>query len=289
MSGGGTTTQKTTNEPWREAQPYIKDILKEASNIYGSDSTFVPPDPLQTEGLEQATRLARGGNPLVDPAVANAEGIISSGGMNEQQRQVTDALSPYATGDYLGGGNPYLDQIIGRSSDDISDTVRSEMAGLGRTGSGAHQGILADRIGNMASNLRYNDYGQQVANQFRAADQIFGANQTGKNQALQATALAPGIDAMRFGDANRLAGIGGAYRGFGQEEATAPWQDLSRYAGIINPTSAPYGTQTSTQQGGTNPLSAILGAGLTASSFIPVSPTGAMSGGGIFGPLGPLY
>lgn len=277
MPSGGTTTQTTNNEPWKAAQPYLKEILGSASGIYGSGSTFVPPDQRQIQGLEQSADLANAGNPLADKAVQNASGVLSSGGMNDQQRQVTDALSPYATGDYLGGGNPYLDQIIGRNTDTISDAVRSEMAGLGRTGSGAHQGILADRIGNMASQLRYNDYGQQVGNQFRAADQIFGANQAGQQQALQTSALAPQINNMRFSDADRLSQIGSQYRGFGQEEANAPWNDLSKYASIISGTSQPFGTSTTTgtTSGGSNPLQSILGGLLLGSSFIPRSPTGA--------------
>lgn len=263
---GSTTTQTNTIEkadPWEPAQPYLKEILGQASDIYGRGSTFVPPNPFQTQALGQMASTAQAGNPLAQSGIDLTQGMIAGGGMNDQQRAATDALMPYARGDYLSGGNPYLDTIIGRNADTISDTVRSEMAGLGRTGSGTHQGILADSIGEMASNLRYGDYANQQANQMRAAGQVFGQNQQAGDQAFRYLALSPQVNDMRYADAGQLADVGAALRGFGQQEALAPWSDLQNYAGLITGTSAPYGVRegssTSTQKGGSSPLSGVLG------------------------------
>ena len=265
MSGSQTSTTNTIEkaDPWEPAQPYLKEILGQASDIYGRGSMFVPANPFQTQGLGQMASTALSGNPLTQSGIDLTKGVLGSGGMNDQQRAATDALMPYARGDYLSGGNPHLDAIIGRNADTISDTVRSEMAGLGRTGSGAHQGILADSIGEMASNLRYGDYANQQANQMRAAGQVFGQNQQAGDQAFRYLALAPQVDDMRYADASKLTDVGAALRGFGQQQALAPWSDLQNYAGLITGTSAPYGVRegssTSTQSGGSSALSGILG------------------------------
>lgn len=267
MSGGGgkgssTTTQ--SNIPWKESQPYVKEIMSAASDIWnqGRDN-WIAPNPDQITGLEQIRELAGQGNPLTNPTTYNAENVISSGGMNTQQRSVTDALMPYASGQNLEeGGNPYLEKLIQNNTDDISDVVKSEMAGLGRTGSVAHQGALTRDLGEMMNSLRYGDYDKQVGRQFDAANQVFGNVDTGQQRAFQYSALAPQIGAQRYADANKLADVGGAYRGFEQAEQNFPYEWLGKYANIQNPTGggqSGFGTSTQTSSGGSDPMSAILG------------------------------
>ena len=276
--GKGSSEQKTvqSSDPWRPAQPYLKEILGEASDLYNQGGTFVPTNPLQEESLQQQEELARQGNPLVPSVLGNAENVLAGGGMSDRQREVQTALMPYATGEYLGGGNPYLEGILDRTSTDTSERIRSEMAGLGRTGSGAHQGILAENLADASNRLRYQDYNQQVQNQMAAAGQVFGMGDTAAQRALGYSALAPGMDAMRYGDVNRLGQVGAQRRDLDKEAALTPWSDLSRYASLISGTSSPYGTTTQTTTGGTDPLSTILGGLLTVGSF-------GVPGGGTLG------
>ena len=276
MGKDNTETVTQSSDPWRPAQPYLKEILGEASDLYKQGGTFVPTDPLQEEYFQGATDIARQGNPLVDPALQNAQNVLAGGGMTDRQREAQTALMPYATGEYLGGGNPYLEDILGRTATDTSERIRSEMAGLGRTGSGAHQGILAENLADASNRLRYQDYNQQVQNQMAAAGQVFGMGDTAAGRALGYSALSPQIGQMRYGDVNTLGQIGSQRRDLDKEENLTPWSDLSRYASLISGTSSPYGTTTQTTTGGTDPLSTLLGSALAIGSF-------AVPGGGSLG------
>ena len=265
--GSSTQTVKQTNEPWGPAQPYIRKILREGGGLYDQGSTFVPADPLQEESFQQREGLARQGNPLVPSVLGNAERVLGGGGMSDRQREVQSALMPYATGQYLGGGNPYLEGILDRTATDTSERIRSEMAGLGRTGSGAHQGILAENLADASNRLRYQDYNQQVQNQMAAAGQVYGMGDTAAQRAAQYSVLAPQMDALRYGDANMLGQVGQERRELGREETLTPWSDLARYAGLITGTAEPYKSSTQVSTIPTDPLSSIAGIGLAAASL----------------------
>ena len=223
MAGGGkgSSTVTQSNVPWREAQPYIKEIMSGASDIWnqGKDN-WVGPNQDQITGLEQMRSIAGQGNPLTNPSVYNAEGVISSGGMNDQQQGVTDALMPYASGQNLKeGGNPYLEKLIQTNTDDIVDATKSASAGLGRSGGNAYNtGELSRNIGSMMNNVRLDNYNTEVDRQFNAVNNVYGNYDTGQQRALQYSALAPQISNQRYSDASKIADIGGAYRGLGQEE-----------------------------------------------------------------------
>ena len=274
-----TQTVKQKTDPWKPAQPYLKEILSEASDLYGQGGTFVPADPLQEDYFQGAEDLARQGNPLVPSVLDNAQSVLAGGGMSDRQREIQSSLMPYATGQYLGGGNPYLEGILDRTATDTADRLRSEFSGMGRTGGNAfHTGALGEALADSSNQLRYQDYNQQVQNQMNAANMAFGMGDTAAQRALGYSALAPQMDAMRYGDVNRLGQIGAQRRDLSKEENLTPWSDLSRYAGLISGTASPYKstTQTTTAQGGTNPLAAILGGALTIGGM-PTSGGGSIA------------
>ena len=277
MGKSSKETVEQKNEPWKPAQPHLKHILREGRSLYDQGGTFVGADPLQEDYFAGIEDLARQGNPLVPSVLGNAQRLLEGGGMSDRQREVQSSLMPYATGQYLGGGNPYLEGILDKTATDTSERIRSEMAGLGRTGSGAHQGILSDSLADSSNRLRYQDYNQQVQNQMAAAGQVYGMGDTAAQRAAQYSVLAPQMDALRYGDVNRLGQVGGQRRDIDREEALTPWSDLSRYAGLITGTAAPYKTTTQTTTGGTDPFSTILGTALTLGAM-PVTGGGSLAG-----------
>lgn len=108
MGGGGgqTTTQTASSEPWKEAQPYYKDVLGGAQTAYKSgegfkyfpDSTVVPFSS-QTQGaLGQIESLAGQGNPLAASAKTQAGNVLNSGGMSDWQRAALTGTHDIATG-----------------------------------------------------------------------------------------------------------------------------------------------------------------------------------------------
>lgn len=86
--------------------------------------------------------------------------------------QVSRSLQDVADGKYLGGANPYLDDIIGRAQNDAATKVAQSFSSSGRYGSGRFAGAQADAVANVGTNLRYQDYEAERARQAAAASAI---------------------------------------------------------------------------------------------------------------------
>jgi len=64
---GGSQTQKTSNEPWKELQPYLKEGYERGSNLYAEGQgpqyypgqTYAPNDPLTNESRAMQEYYAR--------------------------------------------------------------------------------------------------------------------------------------------------------------------------------------------------------------------------------------
>ncbi len=117
----GSTTQKTTTEPWSEAQPYQKAIMGEASYGYQNSmlspayypgATYIGPSPQEMAGLSQQEALANQGNPLATASMNQAGQMISGGGMTGQQQDILNPLTNIAmgtNGQTINTGNTYGD------------------------------------------------------------------------------------------------------------------------------------------------------------------------------------
>lgn len=137
-------------------------------------------------------------------------------------------------GDVLGGkfldlsSNPGLSRVLDRTRRDVSDEVNSQFSMAGRYGSGAHTGVLTDRLADAEGNILYGNYAQERANQGAAA----GAVNDASNQSLAALLQAAGVGAeLPYTGTNNLAsslsalfsggtqktsnGIGGIMQGVG--------------------------------------------------------------------------
>lgn len=111
-------------------------------------------------------------------------------------------------GDVLSGkfldpsNNPGLQSIIGRMNRDVTDQVNSQFSMAGRYGSGAHTGVLTDRLADAEGNILYGNYAQERANQGAAA----GAVNDASNQSLAALLQAAGVGAeLPYTGTNNLA------------------------------------------------------------------------------------
>lgn len=203
--GGSSKTTSTTFQ----SQPGVNDVLGTAKTIFDSGipwapdtSSHVTPFSTQTSAglaglynqasdvntrwslannFNNVARLTRDGglNYLQNQQVGRLQGIADgpiaegTGQFNDAQRRAYDYLDPIAGGRDRQG-NPYLDEVIRRNSDDIGNSVNLQASAAGRYGSGTHQGALADAIGDMSANLRYQDYGAQQQRQDNAINALFG-------------------------------------------------------------------------------------------------------------------
>lgn len=144
---------------------------------------------------------------------------------------------------------------------------------LGDRGLGQQGASMLGNLGNSYIDSMGGMYGNIGQNQFRAGS------------------LVPSFNDMQYGDIQRLMGVGGMIEdqtqrlmggnqdrwNFGQQ---APWQNINNYANAIYGLPGGYGTQTSTQPGGSR-LQGALGGAMAGSQF---GPWGAL-GGGILGGL----
>jgi hypothetical protein len=197
----------------------------------------------------QSTDVAR--NAIVrqmrDTTLRNrADEIYNTNSASENNLQDT------ATGKYLSGANPYMDELIQRSQRDAANQVAAKFAASGRYGSGNFSTAIADTTGRIATEARMQDYEQERARQMQANQQIDAARmarlglsgnyyQSFNQNRLSASAQAPAIDQARQAAAYApyLAKLGA-----GQIQDEAPWKTLGLYAGIEGPLAQAFGEQT---------------------------------------------
>jgi len=223
-----------------------------------------------------------------------AADIYSPAYESERDRMISAAQGGSQAG--LGAGQLGLGTFTGQNQAELG---RGQLAsnqyigerGLGQQGAGMlgdlglGQGNLAlggaSLGGQMGQGL--GNLGMQGVNSM--ADMYGNINQ---NQ-YRAGTLAPGFRESQYGDANRMMGVGGMVEDQSQRmmganqdrwnfNQQAPWQNINNYANTVYGLPGGYGTQTSTQPGG----SRLQGAAGGAMSGAALGPWGAL-GGGILG------
>jgi len=103
---GNSQTSTSTASPWKEQEPYLKEIMSGAQSAYASGkgfkypgfSTVVPFAGQTTGALGNIESLANQGNPLAGAAQNQALGILGSGGMSDWQKNALEGTYGVATG-----------------------------------------------------------------------------------------------------------------------------------------------------------------------------------------------
>lgn len=301
-----TATNSTQSAPWAAAQPALNTVLQGAMNTFqagqgnpfsastlhgfgGSERVANESVPALQQNFDTVARnnadlASRGGlNALQQQAVGGFQGIADHP-LNDIQNRSLGYLDKIAAGGEMSG-NPFLEDIIGKSSRNMQDAVNLQASGMGRTGSGANQDVLSRNIGDMTSGLRYQDFGNQQARRDAA---ITGVGQMG-NQAYnqQSNALGSVYNAGQQGINNLWNGgqaLTGAYNArmmpeqtmldIGAMKEAGPWADLQRLFGLASGVGGMGGTSGGSA---TTPGPSRLGSGIG----------GAMAGYDMFGgPLG---
>ena len=88
------------------------------------------------------------------------------------QTQTEKSLQDAADGKFLGGANPYLDAVIGRSQGEAASKIAQQMGAAGRSGSGRYAATIADSLGAIGTQARYTDYDNERTRQMQAATAI---------------------------------------------------------------------------------------------------------------------
>jgi len=287
-SGGGNQTTTSRTEPYAPAEPFLKDILGEAQNIYRSglgreffpSSTVVPfaEQTQQALNLQQAQALEQAQNSALQAQAAQTFGQFAGSPMSSYTGRMGQGM-----GSSYGQLTPQADYLSGIRegiTSDVLGSVQSQFGGMGRTGTSpqAQQAVargVTQAYAPIASQLASQERGRemqalesQFGRQFSGSQADIGRQQAGMESAfgrqLQAAGQLPGIqqglDLRRQQAIASLGGVGSAYENLAQRQLqdqiarfqfgqTAPMQQLQQYAGLISPIASGFPTGINTAPG----------------------------------------
>lgn len=309
-SGGGTSTTVQKADPWLGAQPYISDVLSNASTAFRNPPAFFPGNTVGPEAAEtiQAQQMAAG------RAIAGSPELRSAQAQNRATTEgqffgLNPALPQFgltAQGAYLGA-NPMLNAMLSRATDPLVQQfskavlpgITSQFALGGRYGSNAHQEAINMATGNLGrtlSDTAVGIYGPAYESERNRMLQAAGglSDAFGRERQLMstATALAPQLAEADFTDPAKLAAVGEARQDRAQaliNDAIArwnfsqnlPWAQLQNYNQLVQGGLGAGGTQTGTQTlpDTRNRLSGALGGGALGYGLGSSGMIGGLTGG----------
>jgi hypothetical protein len=168
------TKEVATNEPWKEAQPYIIKGMEQANRVFDSQQPAL--EGYAAEQRDTYGRVAPG----AESGILGAQGVVNAN----------------LAGDNLMG-NPFLQGIIDQTAGEVNNRVSSGFSKAGRYGSGNHAAILARELAAAANAARFNNYAMERGYQQQAIDQaqsLMGGSQSLLNNAAELPWL--GVGAM---------------------------------------------------------------------------------------------
>lgn len=280
MSGDGkqqqTATQSTT--PFPAAIPGLTAGMTKATQLASGNnlvkpltmSTVVPYADQTMAGMKDIQSTAQAG---MAPGGYKDQwsSILSGGGYNADQTAARDGIMSTATGAFDINANPAYSQVRQRAIDEALNGAGSVASGMGRYGSGTHQGVAAREAGNVAANLDFGEYQNWQNRQDTALRDLFNMGQTGQGN------MANAWEQMQA-PAQAMMGVGSMYEDLAgrqlndslriqQEKDNQNLANLQALMGILSGTGA-YGTTTQTAQTPNSTLSNIAGGLLGGASLL---------------------
>lgn len=143
-------------------------------------STNKPIYSTQIEGAaSDITNAYRSAQPGLQAGADKFGGVLDSvlKRYNEGDPNITAARGYNADvlgGKYLDAGNPYLQQQIDNTGNDVRNGVSASLGTRGLTGGSDYAGIISRELAKNSSNLRYQDYGAERDRMGQAVSQVPG-------------------------------------------------------------------------------------------------------------------
>lgn len=181
LSGGSKSTSGSA-QAW--AKPYATSAASSVQDVFN-----------QNQGnLQSLTNTVTGTIPTINSNINSWQPLTE-----QSQGYYKDVVG----GKYLDpSSNPGLSSVLDRMRGDVSDEVNSQFSLGGRYGSGAHTGVLTDRLADAEGNVLYENYNAELARQDAAA----GVAPQAQNQSLASLLQAAGIGAeLPYTGSNNLA------------------------------------------------------------------------------------
>lgn len=163
---------------------YLTGLLSNGGTTSGIQSAL---SGLDSVGKIDTSRISSLADQMADPnnlaystarKLTNGDYNLSSSGYTglldslSGQTQSEKSLQDAADGKFLGGANPYMDAVIGRSQGEAASKIAQSMGAAGRSGSGRYAATIADSLGAIGTQARYTDYDNERTRQMQAASQI---------------------------------------------------------------------------------------------------------------------
>ncbi len=277
MGGSNKQTSTSSSQPYKPAEPLLKQGMGDALDLYrkgslvtpNTMSTVVPYAQQTTQGMGAIENMANS-NMNGQGLSGQLQGIINNGGYNADQNTALEGIRNTATGAFDVNANPAFQQVLQRAQGDALNAVNQNAAGLGRYGSGTHDGVVAREVGDLTAQMVGDEYHNWQGRQDAAQSQLFNAGQQAQGNLSSAydAAKAPITDLMGVGGMNEdLYGraLNDRLR-IANEQAGAPLANILALNSVASGAGS-FGNQTETAQGPSNTLSNIAGAGLGAMSM----------------------
>lgn len=231
--------------------PGMNQILGNAAYVFNSGKAWLPNTTSQVTPFSKQTRYALDKMDTASRAAAGKFGsqfgqlsaTLQDGGLNNMQDQQAQRLQQFAGGNGLNSmqnagagwlkgiadgsqlnGNPLLDEVISKGSEDIANADNLMASVNGRYGSGSHAGVLQKNISDFSRNLRFDDYNNQLQRRDSAIRDYFGMGSTGHDQQTDAVNSLFNIGAQQR--ENMINAPGQLASGF--NASLTPWQTLGK-------------------------------------------------------------
>jgi hypothetical protein len=266
------STQKTQADPWKPLQPYLKGAFADAESVYkGGAPGFFPGQTVAgmsgytNQAFQNMANRAMQGNPLMGQAGGEIGKILSG-----------DYLDPNNNPGFQGALSAAIRPITQAFSNEVMPGIDSAFSSAGRYGSGMQgqaysnaQQDLARGIGDVSSNMAFNNYGMERGNM------------------MNAIGMAQGMADNDYRDISMLGLAGSGLEGYDQRmidaererydyNANKDMNWLQNYVGLLG--GAPPAGQASTMKTpAPNPWVTAAGLGLQGASML-----GGMGGGGYY-------
>jgi hypothetical protein len=257
------STQKVSADPWKPLQPYLKGAFSDAQNIYKQGAPgFFPGQTVagmsgySQDAFDAMANRARNGNPLMGQAQGEVGKILSG-----------DYLDPNNNPGFQGALSAAIRPITQAFSNEVMPGIDSMFSGAGRTASGMHGQAysnasenLGRSIGDVSSNMAFNNYGMERGNMMNAIP------------------MAQGLAAEDWKNISMLGLAGQGLEGYDQRmidaererydyNANKDMSWLQNYVGLLGGAPPP-GQTTQTTTPAPNPWVTGLGLGLQGASMI---------------------
>lgn len=294
MGGTNKSTGSTTTSS--QPSPGMTQLMGNAKSVFDSGTAWQPnTSSMVTPFAKQTTNAMNGMTNVANQSVGafgqnfkNIAGLTKDGGLNNLQDQQVGRLQGIANGSRMNG-NPYLNDLINRSGNDIRYQSGLSASGMGRYGSGGHEGAMDKAIGDMSGNLRYQNYGDEANRQMDAIGSLFNAGTQQRQNVANGTGQLNDAYNARLSPYNTLSQVGGKNEDLysrtladksrifsdSQNSQTAPINWLANLLGAAG--GGQQVTNTSQPSGG---LQGAIG-GATAGAGLFGGPLGALFGGGL--------